>query len=88
MKKVLSEKAWSWCEAYGASCRSKYKAKMQSCSQVVKGFMQRLNQPFSTTEEIKQLMSVLEEIREKEVDIDYEILPIEVSNHKSFIMLN
>nr|XP_042899545.1 dynein axonemal heavy chain 5 [Parasteatoda tepidariorum] len=50
---------------------------MQSCSQVVKGFMQRLNQPFSTTEEIKQLMSVLEEVREKEVDIDYEIMPIE-----------
>ncbi|GFV14092.1 dynein heavy chain 5, axonemal [Trichonephila clavipes] len=77
VNKWLKAETWKWCEAFGGACRMKYKAEMQRCSQEVKGFMQRLNQPFSTTEEIKALISVLEEIREKEVDIDSAITPVE-----------
>ncbi|KAF8766676.1 Dynein heavy chain 5 like protein [Argiope bruennichi] len=77
VNKLLKTETWKWCEAFGAACRSKYKTEMQRCSQEVKNFMQRLKQPFNSTEEIKELISVLEEIREKEVDIDAAITPVE-----------
>ncbi|XP_054710373.1 dynein axonemal heavy chain 5-like [Uloborus diversus] len=77
VKKLLKEESWKWCEAFGSACRGKYYSHMQKCNQEVKGFMQKLTHPFETTEEIKELISVLEEIRQKEVDIDCAITPIE-----------
>lgn len=80
VKRHLVEETRSWCEAFGGACRSLHKAEMQRRATEVKAFAARLARPASATDEIKDLIAALEEIREREVDIDAAIAPIEVGD--------
>ena len=44
----------------------------------VNEYQKKLNRPVNDLEDVRMMMIALEEIREKEIDIDMELSPIEV----------
>ena len=69
----------AWRLHYSKFCNTKYRNEMERTFEFIDDLNKRLSRPMKDLDDIRFAMSALKEIREKEIMIDMNIGPIEVS---------
>lgn len=70
----------AWQLAFAKACNSRYRTNMEEIFEFIEETGKRLSRPLKDLDDIRLAMLTLKEIREKEISIDMQIGPIEVSN--------
>ena len=78
LKLALVVEAQAWKQAYGRSLNAHYRTKMEKIVHFVTEYQKRLNRPVQDLEDVRQMMATLSEIRDGEIGIDLELIPVEV----------
>ena len=84
LKLALTVEAQAWKLAFGRSLNDHYRVSMENITVFVGEFHKKLSRPVNDLEDVRMMMIALEEIREKEIDIDMELSPIEVGCHRNW----
>lgn len=85
MKVALVAECRMWMAFYSRLCNSKYKRKMEEIFTLVDDVSKRMSREVKDLDDIRIIMGALKEIREKQIDVDMSITPIEVN---FFVLLN
>ena len=80
LKFALNVETKAWRMHYGKACNNKYRTEMEEIFTFVEELNKRLSRPIKDLDDIRFAMAGLKEIREKEIMIDMNITPIEVSS--------
>lgn len=83
LKLGMTTEIRSWCVAYGKAVSTKYSGVMKEVFEFVEDCSKKLSRPIKDLDDIRNAISVLIEIRQKEVDIDMNIGPVEVRQFHS-----
>ena len=70
--------AQAWKQAYGRSLNAHYRTKMEKIVHFVTEYQKRLSRPVQDLEDVRLMMAALAEIRDGEIGIDVELIPVEV----------
>ncbi|XP_078400904.1 dynein axonemal heavy chain 5-like [Cetorhinus maximus] len=84
LKIALIEEIRGWITGYSHYCNEKYRTNLDNILTFVEETSKKLNRPVSDMDDIRIIMGSLKEIREKQIDIDLQIGPIE----EFYAMLN
>ena len=68
-----------WMAFYGKHCNLKYSMKMEEVFAFIEDVTKRMSRPVTDLDDIRIIMGSLREIRERQIDIDMSIMPIEVT---------
>ena len=79
LKLALITECKTWMAFYGRHCNAKYKTKMEEVFSFIDDVTKRMSRPIKDLDDIRIVMGSLREIRERQIDIDMMIIPIEVS---------
>ena len=69
----------AWIYRYGTACKVEYKRKMEKIFAQINDLGRKLNRPIKDLDDIRLSMAALKQVRDKEVDMDMAIDPIEVN---------
>ncbi|XP_076449104.1 dynein axonemal heavy chain 5-like [Babylonia areolata] len=83
LKLGLCAETKAWKVAYGKEANSQYGQLMKTVFDFTEDIMKRLSRPIKDLDDIRYAIAALKELREKEIEIDMSISPIE----ESFAML-
>lgn len=75
----LKIEANNWKKAYARHCNDKYRKKMDEILGFIADIKKRLSRELRDLDDIRLLMKALHELREREIEIEMQISPIEVS---------
>ena len=78
LKLALQVEAQAWKQAYGRSLNAHYRTKMEKIVHFVTEYQKRLSRPVQDLEDVRLMMAALAEIRDGEIGIDVELIPVEV----------
>ncbi|GCB63443.1 hypothetical protein scyTo_0004418 [Scyliorhinus torazame] len=84
LKMALIEESRAWMIGYSHYCNEKYRENLDNILTLVEETSKKLNRPVSDMDDIRIIMGSFKEIREKQIDIDLQIGPIE----EFYTMLN
>ncbi|XP_032892362.1 dynein heavy chain 5, axonemal-like [Amblyraja radiata] len=84
MKITLMEECRAWMIGFSQICNEKYRTNLENILIFIEETSRKLNRPFNDLDDIRIIVSSLKEIREKQIEIDLQIGPIE----EFFAMLN
>jgi len=79
LKLALVTECKAWMAFYGRQCNLKYKQKMEEIFAFMEDVTKRMSRPVKDLDDIRIVMGSLREIRERQIDIDLVIVPVEVS---------
>ncbi|XP_076818600.1 dynein axonemal heavy chain 5-like isoform X2 [Clavelina lepadiformis] len=79
LKLALVTECKNWMAFYGKHCNIKYRAKMEEIFAFIDDVTKRMTRPVKDLDDIRIVMGSLKEIRERQIDIDMNIIPIETS---------
>ncbi len=80
LKCSLQVEARAWKILYGKHLNLQYKAKMEVVVEFQEEYLHKLNRPIKDLEDVRQAMAALEAIRQKQIEIDMSLGPIEVTD--------
>jgi dynein heavy chain len=84
LKRALLQEIANWKLAYGKELNNKAASDMKNLLDLVEDIQKRLSRPCKDLDDIRLHMSALNQIKEKEIEIDRTITPIE----ETYAMLN
>ncbi|XP_072925763.1 dynein axonemal heavy chain 5-like [Hemitrygon akajei] len=84
LKISLMEECRIWMTGFSQSCHEKYRTNLENILIFIEETSKKLNRPVNDLDDIRIIVSSLKEIREKQIEIDLQIGPIE----EFFAMLN
>ncbi len=79
LKIALEAEAKAWKVLYGRSMNSKYQTLMDQIMEQLDDLSKRMSRPIKDLDDVRQAMTSLKELREKEIFIDSTLGPVEVS---------
>lgn len=79
LKLALETECKEWMSYFGKYCNEKYSVEMENIFLLVEDMTKKLIRPVQDLDDIRIMMGALKEIREKQIDVDMMIVPIEVS---------
>ncbi|CAH1269411.1 DNAH5 [Branchiostoma lanceolatum] len=79
LKLSLTTETKAWMQHYGKYCNIKYRTEMDNIFAFIEELTKRLSRPIKDLDDIRIAMGALKEIREKQIEIDMSIGPIEES---------
>nr|XP_018671052.1 dynein heavy chain 5, axonemal isoform X3 [Ciona intestinalis] len=79
LKLALVTECKSWMDFYGKLCNNKYRSKLEEIFAFIDDVTKRISRPIKDLDDIRIVMGSLREIRERQIDIDMNITPIETS---------
>ncbi|XP_059507513.1 dynein axonemal heavy chain 5-like [Stegostoma tigrinum] len=77
LKVALIEECRAWMIGYSHHCNEKYRTNLNSILIFVEETSKKLNRPVNDMDDIRVIMGSLKDIRDKQIDIDLQIGPIE-----------
>ncbi|KAL4616938.1 dynein heavy chain 5, axonemal [Arapaima gigas] len=77
LKLALTTETKAWMVDYGHHCNRKYRTEMEQIFTFVEEANKKLNRQIKDLDDIRIAMTTLKEIREHQIDIDFQIGPIE-----------
>ena len=86
MKQALKVEIKAWKMLYGKHLNIKYKSMMDEIVDFEDEFAKKLNRPIKDLEDVRQAMAALEAVRQKQIQIDMCLGPIEVGASNSCSM--
>lgn len=78
LRLALTTEARAWIVCYGRTMSSKYQTVMENVFKSIDDWTKRLSRPLKDLDDIRSIMATLKEIREKEIEVDMSLDPIEV----------
>lgn len=78
LKQALKIEIKAWELLYGKQLNLKYKSKMDVIVEFEDEYSVRLHRPIKDLEDVRQAMAALEAVRQKQIEIDMALGPIEV----------
>uniref|UniRef100_A0A8C4SPC6 Dynein axonemal heavy chain 5 n=1 Tax=Erpetoichthys calabaricus TaxID=27687 RepID=A0A8C4SPC6_ERPCA len=84
LKMALTAETKAWMVDFGRHCNKKYRTEMENIFAFVEEACKKLNRQIKDLDDIRISMAALKEIREQQINIDFQIGPIE----ESYTMLN
>ena len=84
LKRSLLQEISNWKVAYGKAMNDKAALDMKNLVELVEDVQKRLSRPVKDLDDVRAHMNALNQIKEKEIQIDRTITPIE----ETYIMLN
>lgn len=78
LKLALVVEAQAWKQAYGRSLNAHYRTKMEKIVHFVTEYQKKLSRPVQDLEDVRLMMAALTEIRDGEIGIDLQLIPVEV----------
>lgn len=87
MKIALMEECRAWMIGFSQICNEKYRTNLENILIFIEETSRKLNCPFNDLDDIRIIVSSLKEIREKQIEIDLQIGPIEVGVFLDFITI-
>ncbi|XP_048363840.1 dynein axonemal heavy chain 5 [Sphaerodactylus townsendi] len=84
LKLALTTETKAWMIAFGQHCNKKYRSEMENIFTFVEEINKKLNRPIKDLDDIRMAMAALQDIREQQIPIDFQVGPIE----ESYAMLN
>ena len=87
LKLALVTECKNWMAFYGKHCNIKYRAKMEEIFAFIDDVTKRMTRPVKDLDDIRIVMGSLKEIRERQIDIDMNIIPIEVNSFSCYSCL-
>ena len=88
LKLALTVEAQAWKQAYGRSLNSHYKASMDKIVHFLNEYQKKLQRPIQDLEDVRMMMAALQEVRETEINIDMDLVPIEVCQFYTYICIH
>ncbi|XP_039248303.2 dynein axonemal heavy chain 5-like isoform X1 [Styela clava] len=79
LKLALTTECQEWMKSFGRDCNAKYCIEMENVLSFIDDVAKKLSRPVKDLDDIRILMGTLKEIRERQIDIDMVIGPIENS---------
>lgn len=79
LKLALSTEARAWVILYGRTMNHKYQTIMEEVFRYIDDWTKKLNHPLKDLDDVRNVMATLKDVREKEIQIDISLDPIEVS---------
>lgn len=84
LKLTLTAETKAWMVVIGRHCNKKYKSEMENIFTLVEEFNKKLSRPIKDLDDIRIAMAALKEIRDQQIHIDFQVGPIEVTDHHLF----
>ncbi|MBN3290180.1 DYH5 protein, partial [Polypterus senegalus] len=84
LKMALTAETKAWMVDFGRHCNKNYRTEMENIFTFVEEASKKLNRQIKDLDDIRISMAALKEIREQQINIDFQIGPIE----ESYAMLN
>jgi dynein heavy chain len=84
LKRSLLQEISNWKIAYGKAMNDKAALDMKNLVELIEDVQKRLSRPVKDLDDVRAHMNALNQIKEKEIQIDRTITPIE----ETYIMLN
>ncbi|CAM4590230.1 unnamed protein product [Lepidochelys kempii] len=84
LKLALAAETKAWMIELGRHCNKKYRREMENIFTFVEEIGKKLNRQIKDLDDIRIAMTALKEIREQQIPIDFQVVPIE----ESYAMLN
>lgn len=81
IKFALSLEIKSWIQAFGRALKAKYHSRMEEIVQFVVDYGKKLSRPVNDLEDVRNTMSALEGIRQRQTWMDMSLGPVEVKQH-------
>ena len=81
VKTSLKSEAEAWKSQYSKNLHAHAKDEMHALQDMMKETLQKLDRPLSDLDDVRDVMNVLKFIREKESQIEYQIVPVEENYH-------
>jgi dynein heavy chain len=78
LKTGLCAETKAWRVAYGKACNKKYGSTMKEVLEFMDDVSKRLQRPIKDLDDIRFAMAALKNLREEEIRIDMNLIPIEV----------
>ena len=78
LKITIAAEAKSWRVTYGRHMNTKYLTLMEKIMEQIEDLHKRLSRPIKDLDDVRQAMASLKELREKEIEIDSSLNPVEV----------
>lgn len=79
LKLALTTETRAWQLAFAKACNAKYRSNMEEIFEFIEETGKKLSRPIKDLDDIRLAMLTLKDVREKEISIDMQIGPIEVS---------
>ncbi|XP_071325116.1 dynein axonemal heavy chain 5 isoform X1 [Trachinotus anak] len=79
LKMSLTAETKNWMVDYGLYCNRKYRSEMEQIFAFVDEAGKKLNRQIKDLDDIRIAMAALKEIREQQISIDFQVVPIEES---------
>eukprot|EP00960_Hanusia_phi_P069522 767109-Hanusia_phi.AAC.3 len=77
VKSSLKAEAAAWKSQYSKNLHSQAREEMLSLQDMMKETLQKLERPLNDLDDVRDVMNVLKGIRERESEIDYQIIPVQ-----------
>lgn len=87
MKLALSIEAKAWKMLLCRYLNEEYKKKMQDMISFITEYLKKLSRPIRDLDDVRFAMEALANIRDKEIEMDMTMGPIEVSSFKNLILV-
>lgn len=78
---ALSAETNNWMVDYGMCCNRKYSSEMDQIFALVEEAGKKLNRQINDLDDVRIAMATLKEIREKQISVDFQLGPIEVTRN-------
>jgi dynein heavy chain len=79
LKFALNQEIREWIRVYSQSCNKKYRKEMNEVFKFIEDIEKRLSREIKDLEDIRLIMMAVKDLRENEIRIDMNIIPIEES---------
>uniref|UniRef100_H0X0M1 Dynein axonemal heavy chain 5 n=1 Tax=Otolemur garnettii TaxID=30611 RepID=H0X0M1_OTOGA len=84
LKFALTTETRAWMVVIGRHCNKKYRSEMENIFTLIEEFNKKLNRQIKDLDDIRIAMAALNDIREQQISVDFQVGPIE----ESYALLN